>query len=60
MQLRRRHPPSYDVCHDCQRPSWTCASRSTVNATVWSHCQECDNTIPGEVLGDREEGFEMT
>ncbi|MCX4429594.1 hypothetical protein [Streptomyces mirabilis] len=27
---------------------------------VWSHCQECDNTIPGEVLGDREEGFEMT
>ncbi|MFI7352131.1 hypothetical protein ACIBSR_38495 [Streptomyces sp. NPDC049936] len=54
------NPPSYDACHDCQRPSWTCASCGTVNATVWSHCQECDSTIPAEALGDREEGFEMT
>ncbi|MGW1043696.1 RapZ C-terminal domain-containing protein [Streptomyces sp. NPDC002547] len=54
------NPPTYDACHDCQRPSWTCASCGTVNATVWSHCQECDGTIPGEALGDREEGFEMT
>ncbi|MGW6606040.1 RapZ C-terminal domain-containing protein [Streptomyces sp. NPDC055036] len=54
------NPPTYDSCHDCQRPSWTCAGCGTVNATVWSHCQECDNTIPGESLGDREEGFEMT
>ncbi|MFJ8855183.1 hypothetical protein [Streptomyces sp. NPDC102437] len=54
------NPPTYDCCHDCQRPSWTCACCGTVNAAVWSHCQECDNTIPGEALGDREEGFEMT
>ncbi|MBD2829900.1 hypothetical protein ID875_21285 [Streptomyces globisporus] len=50
----------YDACHDCQRPSWTCASCGTVNATAWSHCQECDSAIPAEALGDREEGFEMT
>ncbi|MER5312330.1 hypothetical protein ABT034_31640 [Streptomyces sp. NPDC002773] len=54
------NPPTYDACHDCQRPSWTCANCGTVNATVWSHCQECDGAIPAEILGDREEGFEMT
>jgi hypothetical protein len=54
------NPPSYDACHDCQRPSWTCASCGTVNSDAFSQCQECDNSIPGELLGDRDEGFEMT
>jgi hypothetical protein len=54
------NPPSYDCCHDCQRPSWTCASCGTVNAQAWDRCPECENSIPGEALGDREEGFEMT
>ncbi|MCQ8194644.1 RapZ C-terminal domain-containing protein [Streptomyces rugosispiralis] len=54
------NPPHYDACHDCQRPSWTCASCGAVNAAVWSCCQECDGSIPDEAIGDREEGFEMT
>lgn len=53
------NPASYDACHDCQHPSWTCASCGTVNAEACSRCRECDNAIPTEALGD-EEGFEMT
>ncbi|MFE7808515.1 hypothetical protein ACFU51_28360 [Streptomyces sp. NPDC057430] len=54
------NPPHYDSCHDCQRPSWTCANCGTVNSDAWSQCQECENSIPSELLGDRDEGFEMT
>ncbi|MFJ8957307.1 hypothetical protein ACIRO1_45180 [Streptomyces sp. NPDC102381] len=54
------NPPHYDACHACQRPSWTCASCGTVHSTAWSRCEECDNAMPAELLGDREEGFEMT
>ncbi|MFI5987128.1 hypothetical protein ACIBEA_40465 [Streptomyces sp. NPDC051555] len=54
------NPPTYDCCHDCQRPSWACANCGTVNASVWSQCQECENSIPAEALGDRDEGYEMT
>ncbi|MFE7656324.1 zinc finger protein [Streptomyces bottropensis] len=54
------NPPSYDACHDCQRPSWSCAACGTVNSSARSHCERCDGTMPAELLGDREEGFEMT
>ncbi|MET9206788.1 NUDIX hydrolase [Streptomyces bacillaris] len=54
------NPPSYDACHDCQRPSWTCAACGTVNASARSSCNECDGMMPAELLGGREEGFEMT
>ncbi|MFJ2406631.1 hypothetical protein ACIOUE_35630 [Streptomyces xanthochromogenes] len=54
------NPPHYDACHACQGPSWTCASCGTVSSSAWSSCRECDNNMPGELLGGREEGFEMT
>ncbi|MFF4607810.1 hypothetical protein ACFY12_34355 [Streptomyces sp. NPDC001339] len=54
------NPPHYDACHACQRPSWTCASCGTVHSTAFSQCGECENSIPGELLGGREEGFDMT
>lgn len=54
------NPPSYDTCHDCGRPSWTCAACGTVNPSARSNCNECDGSMPAELLGDREEGFEMT
>ncbi|MBB1258317.1 hypothetical protein [Streptomyces alkaliterrae] len=54
------NPPAYDTCHDCQRPSWTCASCGTVNSQALSHCQQCDNTVASDAIGDGEEGFEMT
>lgn len=54
------NPPSYDACHECQRPSWTCAACGTVNSSGRSECYECSNTMPAELLGDRSEGFEMT
>ncbi|MGW1037590.1 NUDIX domain-containing protein [Streptomyces antibioticus] len=54
------NPRTYDACHDCGRPSWTCAACGTVNPSARSNCNECDNAMPAELLGDREEGFEMT
>jgi hypothetical protein len=54
------NPATYDACHDCQRPSWTCAACGTVNTCGRSDCGECENTMPAELLGDRAEGFEMT
>jgi hypothetical protein len=57
---RADNPATYDTCHDCGRPSWTCAACGTVNPSARSHCNECDGTMPAELLGDREEGFEMT
>ncbi|MEU5163936.1 hypothetical protein AB0G74_30570 [Streptomyces sp. NPDC020875] len=54
------NPPSYDACHDCGRPSWTCATCGNVTTCGRSDCEECGNTMPAELLGDREEGFEMT
>ncbi|MDG5807943.1 hypothetical protein P9869_35910 [Streptomyces ossamyceticus] len=54
------NPPSFDSCHDCQRPSWTCAACGTVNNGGRSDCNKCGNTMPAEALGDRDEGFEMT
>lgn len=54
------NPATYDACHDCGRPSWTCAACGTVNPSARSNCNECDGTMPAELLGDREEGFEMT
>lgn len=54
------NPPAYDCCHACQRPSWTCAACRTVNTCGRSECDECGGTMPAELLGDREEGFEMT
>lgn len=54
------NPPGYDACHDCQRPSWTCATCATVNTCGRSTCDECDGTMPAGLLGDRAEGFEMT
>lgn len=54
------NPPSYDACHACQRPSWTCATCGTVNTCGRSDCDECADTMPAELMGGREEGFEMT
>ncbi|WP_327332943.1 NUDIX domain-containing protein [Streptomyces anulatus] len=54
------NPAAYDACHDCGRPSWTCAACGTVNTTGRSDCDECGNSMPAELLGDRSEGFEMT
>ena len=54
------NPPHYDACHACQRPSWTCATCGTVNTCGRSDCNECGGTMPAELLGGREEGFEMT
>ncbi|MFI2764896.1 hypothetical protein ACH5A3_39710 [Streptomyces echinatus] len=54
------NPPHYDACHACQRPSWTCADCGTVNTSGLSDCKACGGTMPAELLGDREEGFEMT
>ncbi|MFD7867599.1 hypothetical protein [Streptomyces sp. NPDC059783] len=54
------NPPHYDSCHECQRPSWTCAACGTVNTSARSDCDECSCTMPAELLGSREEGFEMT
>lgn len=54
------NPASYDACHECQRPSWNCAACGTVNTCGRSDCNECGNTMPAELLGSREEGFEMT
>ncbi|MFI9031108.1 hypothetical protein [Streptomyces sp. NPDC053560] len=54
------NPAHYAACHDCQRPSWSCASCGTVNSEVRSQCDECGNDIPHEALGDCAEGFEMT
>lgn len=54
------NPPSYDACHFCQRPSWTCAACGIVSSCGRGECSECGNTMPAELLGDREEGFEMT
>lgn len=54
------NPPHYDACHDCQRPSWTCAACGTVNTCGRADCDECGNTMPAELLGDRDEWFEMT
>lgn len=54
------NPPNWDACHACQRPSWTCASCGTVHSTAFSQCPECENSMPGELLGGREEGFDMT
>lgn len=54
------NPATYDACHDCGRPSWSCAACGTVNPSGRGDCTECGNTMPAELLGDREEGFEMT
>ncbi len=54
------NPPTYDACHDCGRPSWTCATCGIVNPSGRRTCNECHGTMPAELLGDREEGFEMT
>jgi hypothetical protein len=54
------NPPHYDACHACQRPSWTCAACGTVNTCARSDCNECGGDMPAELLGDREEGFEMS
>lgn len=54
------NPPHYDACHDCQRPSWTCATCGTVNPQACSACNECGCAVPDELLGDAEEGFTMT
>ncbi|WP_329224916.1 hypothetical protein OG488_00865 [Streptomyces sp. NBC_01460] len=54
------NPPTYDCCHACQRPSWTCAACRTVTTVGRSECDECGGTTPAELLGDGEEGFEMT
>ncbi|WP_330335820.1 hypothetical protein OHS33_39495 (plasmid) [Streptomyces sp. NBC_00536] len=54
------NPDHYDACHDCQRPSWTCATCGTVNPQACSTCNECGGDTPDELLGDAEEGYEMT
>ncbi|MDN3262901.1 hypothetical protein QWJ26_24455 [Streptomyces sp. CSDS2] len=54
------NPPTYDACHACQRLSWTCAACGTVSSSARSDCAECGGDMPAELLGDREEGFEMT
>ncbi|MGI5484984.1 hypothetical protein [Streptomyces lavendofoliae] len=48
------------ACHDCGRPSWSCAACGTANSCGRSDCNRCDGTMPAELLGDREEGFGMT
>ncbi|MFJ2099367.1 hypothetical protein ACIOHR_19550 [Streptomyces anulatus] len=32
----------------------------TVNPSARGNCNECANAMPAELLGDRDEGFEMT
>ncbi|MGC9478814.1 NUDIX domain-containing protein [Streptomyces sp. WG4] len=54
------NPPTFDACHDCGLPSWSCAACGNVNTCGRGDCNECGNTMPAELLGDREEGFEMT
>ncbi|WP_052231178.1 zinc ribbon domain-containing protein [Streptomyces sp. M10] len=54
------NPPTYDTCHACQHPSWTCATCGTVNPAARSECNECGCATPADQLGDREEGAEMT
>ncbi|MFF3958787.1 hypothetical protein ACFYY1_37125 [Streptomyces sp. NPDC001890] len=54
------NPPHYDACHDCGRPSWSCAACGTVNTSSRSHCGECGGTMSAEQLGDQEDGCEMT
>lgn len=53
------NPPSYDACHDCQRPSWTCATDGTVTVQG-APCYECGGEQAAEALGDRAEGCELT
>ncbi|TLQ39006.1 zinc ribbon domain-containing protein [Streptomyces marianii] len=53
------NPNSYDACHDCQAPSWTCAACGTVNPQRCSNCTECGNASAAEAIGD-EEGLELT
>ncbi|MCZ0984068.1 hypothetical protein O1L60_45720 [Streptomyces diastatochromogenes] len=53
-------PSSYAACHGCGRPSWACDRCGCVQSDAWSQCQHCENGIPDELRGDREEDFEMT
>lgn len=53
------NPPTYDACHDCQRPSWTCAACGLVSPAALQACRECGNSTAAESLGD-EPGYEMS
>ncbi|MER7761328.1 hypothetical protein [Streptomyces sp. NPDC097619] len=53
------NPPAYDACHDCQRPSWTCAACGLVSPAALQVCRECGNSTAAESLGD-EPAFEMS
>ncbi|MDD9383126.1 hypothetical protein M8Z33_42070 [Streptomyces sp. ZAF1911] len=53
------NPPTYDACHDCQRPSWTCAACGLVSPAALQACRECGNSTSAESLGD-EPGYEMS
>ena len=50
-----QNPPNYDACHDCQRPSWTCADCNTVNSTATNPCRQCGGSTVAELLYENED-----
>ncbi|MFF2927147.1 hypothetical protein ACFVTP_32885 [Streptomyces celluloflavus] len=52
------NPPHYDVCHECRRPSWTCATCHTVIPEAHSECTRCGGTTSLDTLTADDEGDE--